>query len=313
MKNYRLLIAVLLFIAATGAYAAGNADSQPAASKPLVAVSILPQQYFVKRIAGDRFDVLVLVGQGQSPHSYDPTPRQMADLARASLWILSGTDFEEGLQPKIAKQFPSLVQVDGTRGVTFRLMEGHDHHDEEGEDHDDGHSKKDASADHDQPGSIDRHTWLGREPALILAAHVRVALTKIDPAGAAQYAANYDSLTAEINAVFAKLSKDLAPLAGSEVLVFHPSFGYFLDEFGIGQESVETGGKEPTPRVLTELIARAREENTRAIFVQKQFPVSAAERIAREVGARVVYLDPLSPDWLSNIELMGNELSKALQ
>ncbi len=94
--------------------------------------------------------------------------------------------------------------------------------------------------------------------------------------------------------------------------MYHPAFGYFLDTFGILQEAVETGGKEPSSRVLSELIKRAREERVRVIFVQAQFPPQAAKTVADAVGARVVPLDPLAEDWLENIRRMGEALKQAI-
>ncbi|MDR2717820.1 MAG: zinc ABC transporter substrate-binding protein [Treponema sp.] len=252
---------------------------------PLIAVSIVPQEWFVSRIGGERARTLVLAGPGQNPHNYEPTPKQISGLAQAGAWILSGTEFEISLRPKIEKLFPALPIIDGTAGVTFRTLEEHDH--------DEG---------------IDRHTWLGYEPAKILAAHIRDALSALDPAGAEHYTENYIKLIQDIDAEFAALRRELAPLKGKNVFVYHPSFGYFLDEFDIHQQAVETGGKSPGPRTLSRLIALAKEEQPTAIFVQAQFPVSAAQTLANAVGAATVSLDPLAPDWLANIRRMGEAL-----
>jgi zinc transport system substrate-binding protein len=254
----------------------------------LVAVSIVPQEWFVARIGGGRARTLALAGQGQNPHNYEPTPRQINGLAGAGAWILSGAEFEITLRPKVEKLFPALPVVDGAEGVALRRL-------------DDG----DGDGEH---GEFDRHTWLGREPAKILAARVRDTLAALDPAGAGFYAENYDSLIREIDAEFDLLRRDLAPLRGSNIFVYHPSFGYFLDEFDIRQQAVETGGKTPGPRELSRLIALAKEERPAAIFVQAQFPVSAAKTVADAVGAATVSLDPLAPDWLANIRRMGDAL-----
>jgi zinc transport system substrate-binding protein len=92
--------------------------------------------------------------------------------------------------------------------------------------------------------------------------------------------------------------------------VYHPAFGYFLDEFGIIQEAVETGGKEPTPRQLGRLIEKARAEKVKVIFVQAQFPAESARTAAAAAGAELVSLDPLAPDWLANISVMGEALKR---
>jgi zinc transport system substrate-binding protein len=260
---------------------------------PLIAVSIVPQEWFVSRIGGGRVQAMVLAGQGQNPHNYEPTPKQISGLARAGAWVLSGTEFEISLRPKIEKLFPALPIIDGTAGVIFRKLETHDD-----DDHDEG----------GDPHNIDRHTWLGSQPAKILAAHIRDALSLLDPEDAEQYAENYSALVRDIDDEFELLRRELAPLKGSNVFVYHPSFGYFLDEFGITQTAVETGGKEPGPRDLARLIARTQQERPTAIFVQAQFPVSAAQTVADAVGAVTVILDPLAPDWLGNIRLMGEAL-----
>jgi zinc transport system substrate-binding protein len=224
----------------------------------------------------------------------------MNDLAEAEVWILSGTEFEIGLKPKIASLFPGLRILDGTKGVRFRRLE------EGEEDHDD------YPAD-SIPVGMDRHTWLGEEPAKIMAAHIRDALSAIDREGAPQYEENYAALIREITGEFDSLRQELAPLRGGTVFVYHPAFGYFLDEFGIVQRAVETGGKEPGPRELARLIGDARQEKTAAIFVQAQFPAAAARTAAAAIGAELLPLDPLAADWLSNIRLMGSALKKAAQ
>jgi zinc transport system substrate-binding protein len=250
-------------------------------------VSIVPQEWFVARIGGERVRTRVLAGQGQNPYNYEPTPRQIKGLAGAGVWLLSGAEFEITLRPKVERLFPALPIVDGTEGVVLRrLDEAHD----------------------DEYGEFDRHTWLGRGPAKILALHVMETLFSLDPARAVFYADNYDSLVREIDAEFDALRRDLAPLRGTNIFVYHPSFGYFLDEFDIRQQAVETGGKTPGPRELSRLIALAKQERPAAIFVQAQFPVSAARTVADAVGAVTISLDPLAPDWLANIRRMGDAL-----
>ena len=308
MKKLSITSAVLIIaLLSTLPLAAKGGQEQPSPlDKPIIAVSILPQSYFVERIGGDRFKQVVLVGPGQNPHAYEPTPRQMADLALSKAWILSNTDFEIGLLPKITALYPNLRIVDGTEGVVFRSLEAHDH-EEVGEAHADEEVPDEDSID------IDRHTWLGREPALILARHVADTLSAIDPSATTLYETNHTALVADINHVYDALAVALAPLAGKTVFVYHPAFGYFLDDFGIIQEAVETGGKEPTAKSIEELIAKGSSEQVPAIFVQSQFPVSAAKAVADAIGAVVVPLDHLAADWLANIQRMGDALQASIQ
>jgi len=285
MKKGRIIKDCLLFTFFFLLFSFFSCSRQHTDSRPLVAVSIVPQQWFVSRIGEERVRTLVLAGPGQNPHNYEPTPRQIQELAQAGAWILSGAEFEISLRPKVAGAFPTLPIVDGTAGVTLRQSDDDGEHDE-----------------------FDRHTWLGHGPAKILAAHIRDTLAALDPAGAELYSQNYNLLMKEIDVSFETLRRELAPLKGSVVFVYHPSFGYFFDEFGIKQQAVETGGKTPTPRELERLITLARQERPAAIFVQAQFPLTAAQTVADAVGAVTVSLDPLAPNWLANVRHMGAAL-----
>lgn len=295
------LLAVSLGVAPI--FAMGGKEERT--EKPMVVVSILPQAYFVERIAGDRVAVSVLVGPGQSPHAYEPTPRQMADLAKASMWLSVGVDFEKALKPKVASLYKDLPVVDTTTGIEYRTLEAHDH-EGEGAEHDEG-----AEQDEHDPSGADPHVWLGRQAVKAMAASIRDALAKADPSGAAAYSANHDAFVQDVDEAFDGLVARLEPLRGTTAFVFHPAFGYLLDELGIRQEAVETGGKEPTQKALAAMIAKAKEEGARVIFVQDQFPSSAAKAVADSIGGAVVPINPLARDWLDNLRRMAGALEGA--
>ncbi len=264
---------------------------------PVVAVSILPQSEFVSRIAGDKVKVLTLVGPGASPHSYEPTPRQMAELSAASLWLSIGVEFEKALLPKVKSLYPKLIIVSTAKDVVYRKLESHAH---------------EAGAAPDEAGGLDPHVWLGRDAVKAQLAATRDALIALMPSETAVFKANHDAYMVEIEAVFSLLARELAPLRGSTAFVYHPSFGYFLDNFGIRQEAVEVGGKEPTQKTLALLISNAKADGAKVIFVQKQFSPTAARTVAKAIGGIVVEIDPLAPNWLENIRAMGEALKKTV-
>jgi zinc transport system substrate-binding protein len=77
--------------------------------------------------------------------------------------------------------------------------------------------------------------------------------------------------------------------------------------------AVETGGKEPTQKTLAALIANARAENAKVIFVQPQFSKTAAASIAKAIGGTVAEFDDLAADWLDNLNRMGAALKSAVR
>ncbi|WP_332447701.1 metal ABC transporter solute-binding protein, Zn/Mn family [Sphaerochaeta sp.] len=291
----RMLFSLVLLSSAALLFGQGSSENKTVSNLPIVAVSILPQAYFIDQLAKDSVQTVVLVTEGQDPHSYEPTPSQMAALSKAKLWILSGTDFEHSLVDKVAALYPNLTIVDGTRNMELRSLEEHDH--QSGE--------SDSGA---QGLNIDRHTWLGWSQSKILLENTKQALIDVLSLPSALLNQRSEAFSKQIDQTFSALQQQLQPMAGSTIFVYHPSFGYFLDSFSLKQEAVETGGKEPTARDLTRLIEQAKVDGVKTIFVQKQFPVSSAQTVAKAVGATVVALDPLAYDWLANIQQMGEAL-----
>jgi zinc transport system substrate-binding protein len=229
----------------------------------------------------------------------------MADLSKARAWFTVGVEFEKGLLPKVRALYPKLALVDTTVGIEYRALEAHAHEKE-------GHGDAEAEEDADEAGGKDIHVWLGRKAVLAQALRIRDGLIALDPEGAPAYELNFKSFVTEVDAVYASLAAELEPLRGKKVFVFHPSFGYFFDEFGIIQEAVETGGKEPTQKDLAALIREAQADGARIIFVQSQFPANAATTVAKAIGGSVARIDPLAPDWADNLRRMAKALRKSL-
>jgi zinc transport system substrate-binding protein len=281
--------------------------SNDAAGKLLLFVSIPPQASFAERIVADRADVRVLVPQGQTPHAYDPTPRQVTELGRARLFFRARLPFEGTLLDKIAGAHEGLEIVDITEGIPLRNA-GPDGCTGCGGDHGEhaGHEAGKEGGEEKDP-----HTWLNPRYALIQARNMTDALCRVDPDGAADYQRNFGSLEADLKALDGRVAEVLAPLRGSTFYVYHPAFGYFAEAYGLTQKAVEIEGKSPGPRHLKELVEKALEEGVSVIFVQPQFSTKAAEAVAEEIGGAVVPIDPLARDYIPNLEAMARTIRQA--
>lgn len=316
-----LATTLLTFATLTDAYAAEPPTLH-------VVVSVLPQQSFVARVGGEHVAVEALVGPGQSPHAYEPTARQVAALADAAVYFRTGVAFEAGIVPRIQRMFPALPIVDLRQGVplrhfTTRESASHDHEHEHAEEHEhaddthDDHAHETPAADpnlpRDDDHTVDPHIWLSPRLVKIQVATIAKTLARLDAAHADEYRANARKLQAELDTLHDELAKQLAPLKGRPVFVFHPAFGYFLDEFGLEQVPVEVEGKEPTARQLVTLIERAKRENVRVIFVQPQFAEKSAAALARAINGAVVAIDPLAEDELSNLRRIGAAVKAGLE
>ncbi len=286
-----------------------------------VAVTIEPQAYFVEQIGGELVDVLVLVGPGQSPHSYEPTPRQMTALAECSVYLRIGVDFERGFVPRLQRALPKLKIVDTRRGVPMRELEaGHSHANHEhadGHKHEHEHGHEQHAEGKTQDGvddgvAKDPHIWLSPKLVKIQARTMCDALVELDPQHADDYRKRLARFEAELDKLHDEIAEVLKPLKGRDVFVFHPAYGYFLDEFGLKQVPVEIEGKSPTPRELAKLIEQAREQRVQVVFVQPQFSPRSAETLAQAISGVVVSLDPLARDYTTNLRSMAAAIRKGL-
>jgi len=136
-----------------------------------VFVSILPQKYFVEKIAGDRLKVEVLVTPGKSPETYEPTPQQVISLGNAKALFTIGVPFENAFLPKIQATIKSLKIVDTSFGIKKRILE------------------KETKAP---------HIWLSPSLVKIQAENIYNALIEIDPDGKSNYTKGYQCILDEL-------------------------------------------------------------------------------------------------------------------
>lgn len=311
MKFFFLIVALLTLPA--------TAWAQPG---PTVFVTVPPQKYFVEKISGGRASVRVMVPPGANPHTYEPKPRQMAELADAAAYFTVGDTFDSTWLPRILGASPDIAVVHTARGVRkIPMPDGHEHDAEERHDHAEGHDghhdgdvKVDGEHEEHGHGTLDPHIWL--DPALvrIQARNIRDGLSAIDPEGASAYAANTAAFLDELDGLDRQIRAILDPIpAGRRTfLVFHPSWGYFAQAYGLNQAAIEVEGKEPSPKDMMRIIAMGKKTGARVVFVQPQFSEKSASVIARQIGARVVRLDPLAENWSDNLLGAARAFAEAL-
>ncbi len=289
-----LIITIILTVTSCGK----NSEIQ---SQNSIFTSILPQKYFVKRIAGDTFEVNVLVGPGKSPATYEPTPEQVIKLGKSSILFTMGVPFEKAFLKNIGANIKNIKIIDTSRGIKKRYFKTHLNNDSHS--HGENHFPEDKVED--------PHTWLSPKLAQSHAKQIYEALISIKPEKKDVFNKNYKELINDLQNLHEKIKRTLAPMGGNEILVFHPAFGYFSDEYGLKQQAVEMGGKSPSPKVLTEIIENAKSKKVKVIFVQPEFSQKSAKAIAKAIGGVVISLNPLSPHYIENLSKIAQEIGES--
>ncbi len=304
MANRSCAIIAAAVLLLSGSAGCGRKSGQE--SRCAVA-GIPPVAALAQRIAGDRFQVVSILPEGRSPHDSEPDPQAVRTAVLARLFFSCGMPFEE----RLLREIPPERRVDvsrGTEAVPFDGAEATDPHHHGGSGlHDQGHHHEHHSS------SNDPHVWLSVSNLRIMARNLAGAFAAADPENASRFRENLAKLEQELGSLERQIRSELAPYRGRSFFVYHPAFGHFSRMTGLRQVAVETGGRDPDPVHLKELIRKAREEQVKVIFVQPQFNPGTARALANAIGGKVVPLDPLAPDVPENLRNMTKILKGALE
>ncbi|MEG1585393.1 MAG: zinc ABC transporter substrate-binding protein [Bacteroidales bacterium] len=289
MKMKIMISAVLAFLLLiTGC-------TQPQQTKPIVTVTISPQKYFAEKIAGEKFEIHTMVPNGSSPESFDPSPGAFVSLNNSKAYFKIGyIGFELAWMDKIQRNTPDLKIYDNSEGI--ELLENKEH------------TCSDPTHHHEVEMTIDPHIWSSPANGEKIARNMLKAFVELDPENKAYYEANYDQLLKEIHQTRDSVNQMLADQRGEAFVIYHPSLTYLAHDYGLKQYAIENQGKEPSAAYLKSLIDIVKESGAKVIFIQQEFDVKNAELIAKELGVKIVQINPLSYEW--NTELIG--IAKAL-
>ncbi|MCC6699258.1 MAG: zinc ABC transporter substrate-binding protein [Candidatus Hydrogenedentes bacterium] len=296
------LIMAAFFLAVLGA-ACG--PLQESASERHVVSTIAPLSAILRELAGERFEVHTLLAPGASPHTYEPRPSdaQLVESALALFYVAENLD-------GWAARLPAKTRV----RVLDMLPEEKRLHWEEAQPH--GHEHGHES----EEGEWDPHFW--SDPATVKAILPALAakMSERDPEGAGEFAAQAERFGAELDALDAEVTEKMSPLKGRPVVMFHPSWNYFLARYGLRLVGlVETApGKEASPQYLADLVETLRKENVTVIFTEPQLARRPAEVVSEAGNVSLYELDPIGgvPGKMTYRELIianASVLREALQ
>ena len=243
-----------------------------------VVVTIIPLADFVGQVGKDKVEVTVMVPSGANPHTYEPTPVQLKRISQAQLYVKvgSGIDFELAWMDKIRVINKEMLICDSSQGI--KLI--------------------------DQ----DPHIWLSPRNAKIMVQNICQALAEIDPSSreyfernAIEFIKNLDRLDEEIRIQFIRMEN-------KTFLSYHPSWNYFAKDYSLIQLAIEDEGKEPSAAYLAHIIDQARTYHISIILVSPQFNIKSAEVVAKEIGIKIIVIDPLSQDYIKNLKKLADEM-----
>jgi zinc transport system substrate-binding protein len=259
-----------------------SAQSSHAEDKIKIVASIFPLGDIAKQVGGERVDVKVILPPGASPHTFEPTPLEMREIQKAKIFIKVGAGLEFWAERIIkASGNKDLIIVDATYGLPLiREVHSHDHE----------HTSKIKTIE-----SADPHVWLDPVFAKKIADKITNAISRADPKGHDYYKQNADRYKKELEILHKEISDKVKGFRTKEYITFHSAWNYFSKRYGLKVAGVieESPGREPSPKHIAKIIKEIKRINSKVIFAEPQFNPKIAEVIAKEAGAKVLFLDPI--------------------
>jgi zinc transport system substrate-binding protein len=242
-----------------------------------VYTSIYPMFDFAAKIGGDKIELKNLVPAGVEPHDWEPSPRDIAGIESADLFIYNGAGMETWVE-KILKTLSNskLVTVETSREI--ELLESKDSNDEE----------------HNHHG-YDPHVWLNPLFAKKQMEAIKDAFVKADSANRDFYEKNFEINSQKLIELDRDYREAVKAFKRKDVVVTHEAFGYMCDAYGLNQLAIEgiDAHSEPTPARMTEIARYIRDKDVKIIFFEKLSSPKVAQTVADSVGVRVLALNAL--------------------
>lgn len=250
--------------------------------KILVATSVVPQSEFVEKIGKEKIVTITMIPPG-SNHNYDPSPKQLECLSKAKIYIMlnSGEPFEDKYMETFRQINSKMKIINSSENIPLIII----------------NNKKDP------------HIWLSPKMAIIMVENIFNGLACIDPINYEYYKSNKDIYVLELDNLDKKIESILSSKKNKIFIVYHPAWSYFARDYNLVQVPIELEGKEPTPKNMNKLISEAKENNIKVVFVQEQMSSKVAKTIASEINGTVISLNPLSKNYIENMEYMINVIA----
>lgn len=286
-----------------------------------VVTTIAPIASLVTDLVSEETEVVTLVPPGATPHTYEPTPGQLKDMQNADVLFIVGTpiEFEINWLDRLIAVNKDLRVVDLSQGVDlieFEEKEEHedDHHDEKhgnNDDHEEEGHDEEGEHGHDHEG-IDPHIWLSPTAISTMLSTISSTLAELQPEQAGVYQQQLAQRLVEVEKINSDINNQLSASSSKTILVYHDAWGYFARDYNLELIEIEASGKEPSAKVLAEIIEEAQAKQIKVIFSSPEFPSQSVQTIAQQIGAEVVEISPLPENLLESLEQVAQAFSRAL-
>lgn len=266
----------------------GEMDTTSKEVKQVVYTSFFPIYDLTQSLAGPDFDVRSFMPLEAEAHDWEPSAKDIKDLAQADLLIVNGAGMEAWL-PQVQEALPDLKVLDLSQGLDLIKADHHDdadedHHDEAEEAHD--HEEDHEGHHHHHHGPNDPHSFLSPANAIQYVAKINQALGDLNSDKKDSVNERAQALSKDLEDLLTQYKEVFAQKKNKTFIVPHQAFGYLARDFGLNQYPLQglTSVSEPDLKTIQEAIETCKKLGIKKVFYEFGGPSKGAETIAKEAN-----------------------------
>ena len=249
-------------------------DNVNSHKKMKIYTTVFAFQSFIEQIGGKYVDVESIYPPGADLHSYEPTQKDMINIAKSDLFIYSS----DGLDPVSAKITQSMENKNMKLALASdlnqkELIHSDDHDEDEGHNH--------AETENDP------HVWLDPVLDRIFAEKIKDKLIQKDPKHKSYYEKNYKKLDKDIANIDKKMQKITKSPKREKIIISHDSLGYLTHRYHFKQEGVNgMNDEEPSQKKILSIVKNIKNSKSPYVLYEQNITSKITDVIKRETDTQ---------------------------
>lgn len=279
----KLLFGFLLLLFLLTACNSSNENTEN--EQLIIYTSIYPIQYVAEEITGDNATVKSIYPPGVDAHTYEPTSKEITELAKGNAFIYLGAGMESFAE--------TAADALKSQDILFIEIGEHDHLFTEDE-----HKHDDHGHDH---GDHDPHIWLDPLRMIEIGEIVKDELVTLNPEKEGEYVENFKALKEDLTTLDEEFTETLETKENKQLLVSHAAYGYWEERYGIEQIPISglSSSDEPSQKDLAEIARLAEKEELNYVI----FEQTGSNRLA-SIIQEYIHADRLT---IHNLEVLTED------
>lgn len=283
----------------------------PAFGDLKVATSLTDLASVAQFVGGKHVTAISLCRGFEDPHFVPAKPSLMKAIQHADVFISTGLELDAGWLPLVLPGSRNPKIQSGARGFVDASQ---------GVDVLEKPSGTVSRAAGDIHPFGNPHYYADPKNLEIVAGHLADVFSQLDPANAAEYAANAKAFQTKMEASLEKWEKEMAPYKGVSIVTYHPNFVYFANRFGLKLfGTVEPKpGIPPSPHYVNDLAESMKKAGVKTVVYQPYYNADACNQVAKRAGGVAVEIAtevgglPGTDDVFSKFDVLVSSVAGAL-